>query len=98
MVTFSRKIETLSDLRSYVHKVLCDQEQLLLGAFRMTERLLTRGGRPCGMYFCVHGPRSVKISAVWDSLSGAVLFYGSSGERFHKMLLDEELQIELAAA
>ena len=97
MVTFSRKIENLDDLRSYIHKVLCDQEQLLLGAFRMTERLLTRGGRPCGLYFCVHGPRSVKISAVWDASSGAVLFYGSSGERFHKMLLDEDLQLEFAS-
>lgn len=98
MVTFSRKIENLDDLRSYINRVLCDQEQLVLGAFRMTERLLTRGGRPCGMYFCVHGPRSVKISAVWDALTGAVLFYGSSGERFHKMLLEEDLAIELSVA
>src|SRR5688572_27492157 len=98
MVTFSRKIENLDDLRAYINKVLCDQEQLVLGAFRMTERLLTRGGRPCGMYFCVHGPRSVKISAVWDALTGAVLFYGSSGERFHKMLLDDDLQLDPSVA
>lgn len=98
MVTFSRKIENLDDLRNYIHKVLCDQEQLVLGAFRMTERLLMRGGKPCGMYFCVHGPRSVKISAVWDAVQNAVLFYGSTGERFHKMMLDEDLQWELSAA
>jgi hypothetical protein len=98
MVTFSRKIENLDDLRAYINKVLCDQEQLVLGAFQMTERMLTRSGKPCGMYFCVHGPRSVKISAVWDALSNAVLFYGSSGERFHKLLLDEELQLELQTA
>jgi hypothetical protein len=98
MVTFSRKIGTLDDLRYHINKVLCDQEQLVLGAFRMTERLLTRGGKPCGMYFCVHGPRSVKISAVWDALTGTVLFYGSSGERFHKMFLDEDVQLELNAA
>lgn len=98
MVMFSRKIGNLDDLRCYINKVLCDQEELVLGAFEMTERLLTRGGKPCGMYFCVHGPRSVKISAVWDAFAGTVLFYGSSGERFHKMLLDEELQLDLAAA
>jgi hypothetical protein len=74
MVTFSRKIDTLDDLRYHINKVLCDQEQLLLGAFEMTERLLTRGGKPCGMYFCVHGPRSVRISAVWDAHTGTVLF------------------------
>ena len=96
MVTFSRKIQTLNDLRAYVNKVLCDQEQLVIGAFQMTERLLVRRGKPCGMYFCVHGPRSVKISAVWDSVSNAVLFYGSTGERFHKLLLDDELQPELS--
>ena len=98
MVSFSRKIENLDDLRTYIHKVLCDQEQLVLGAFQMTERLLTRGGKPCGMYFCVHGPRSVKTSAVWDALAGRVLFYGSTGERFHKMLLDEDLQLEINVA
>lgn len=97
MVTFTRKIGSLDDLRCCVNKVLCDQEQLVLGAFEMTERLLTRGGKPCGMYFCVHGPRSVKISAVWDAFSGTVLFYGSSGERFHKMLLDEDIRLEFAA-
>lgn len=95
MVTFSRKIQTLNDLRAYVNKVLCDQEQLVIGAFEMTERRLVRSGKPCGIYFCVHGPRSVKISAVWDSSNNAVLFYGSTGERFHKLLLDEELQAEL---
>ena len=93
MVTFSRKIENLEDLRNYINKILCDQEHLLYGAFQMTERLLVRSGRPCGMYFCVHGPRSVKVSAVWDATSKSVLFYAATGERFHKMLLDEELEL-----
>jgi hypothetical protein len=98
MATRATKFETLDDLRGFVNKVLCDRDQLEVGAFMMTERLLVRGGKPCGMHFCLHGPRSLKLSAIWDALSNAVLFYGSSGERFFKAQLDDELARELLAA
>ena len=98
MVEDSRKIQNLDDLREFVTEVLCDRDQLEIGAFPMTERILVRGGRPCGMYFCLHGPRSVKFSAIWDAFNNSVLFYGSNGERFHKASLKEEFELEIMAA
>ena len=98
MVTRASKFETLDDLRRYVNRVLCDRDQLEIGAFELTERLLTRGGKPCGLHFCLHGPRSLKLSAIWDALTNAVLFYGSTGERFFTAQLGDELAGDLLAA
>src|SRR5258708_34786359 len=63
MLTSERQIQSLDDLRNYVNETLCDFGQLEPDAFRMTERTLIRAGKPCGLYFCLHGPRSVKFSA-----------------------------------
>jgi hypothetical protein len=98
MVTSSRKIQTLDDLRAFVGEILCNRDQLELGAFPMTERVLVRGGRPCGVYFCLHGPRNVKFSAIWDAENNYVLFYGSTGERFYKTRLEDELEAAIIAA
>ncbi len=74
-------IEDLQSLRSYVQKTICEQNELEVGAFAMTERILLRSGKACGMYFCVHGPRSVKLTAIWETDRNTILFYGSNGER-----------------
>jgi hypothetical protein len=26
-----------------------------------------RGGTPCGIHFCLHGPRATKFSAIWET-------------------------------
>jgi hypothetical protein len=80
-------VQDLSDLRNYVQQTLCDQNQLELGAFEVTERILVRGRRPCGIFFCLHGPRSVKLTAIWETDRNTVLFYSSSGERVQKTQL-----------
>lgn len=72
-------------LKETVYHVLCQHERLEVGVFPMTEKVLTRRQTPCGMYFCLHGPRSVKFTAIWDSETNVVLFYGATGERFMKM-------------
>ena len=64
----------------------------------MTERVLLRGGKPCGMYFCLHGPRATKFTAIWETERNQVLFYGSRGERFLKTQLLEAPTLESAAA
>ena len=92
----SAPIRTLEDLKRFVNQVLCARDQLVLGAFQMTERLLLKAGKPCGLFFCLHGPRAVKLTAIWDAANNVVLFYSSSGERFHKTQLDEGLDVELA--
>ena len=98
MLTGARTIESLDDLRDYVNETLCDFDQLECGAFRMTERVLTRGGKPCGLYFCLHGPRAVTFSAIWETQNNTVLFYDSSGERFQKTQLVPPKHLQLAAA
>ena len=80
-------IRDLGDLRTFVHSTLCEQNQLEPGAFAVTERILLRGARPCGIFFCMHGPRSVKLTAIWETDRDTVLFYSSSGQRVLKTQL-----------
>lgn len=77
----SLQIDNLTDLRSYVQNTICQQNELQVGAFSITERVLVRGRRPCGIFFCLHGPRSVKLTAIWETDRNTILFYSSSGER-----------------
>lgn len=98
MIAHVPRLRNLEDLRGFVNSVLCDHNQLEVGAFPMTERILTRGGKPCGIYFCLHGPRAVKFSAIWETQRNTVLFYGATGERFHRVQLIEAPTLEPAAA
>jgi hypothetical protein len=90
------EIQDLDDLRSFVHSTLCEQNQLEKGAFDITERILVRGRRPCGIFFCLHGPRSVKLTAIWETQRNTILFYGSSGERTLKAQLVPAPKLALA--
>lgn len=92
------QIQSLTELQEYVYDKLCEQEQLERGAFPMTQRILARAGHPCGIYFCLHGPRSVKFTAIWEMDRNTVLFYGSTGERRHKMQLTALPALAPAAA
>jgi hypothetical protein len=92
MLARAQNIKTLDNLRDFVNKTLCLQHQLLLGAFRMTEHPLLRGGKPCGILFCLHGPRAVKFTAVWETEHNTVLFYGATGERIHRIPLLEPVE------
>src|ERR1700690_167123 len=92
MLARAQNIKNLNNLRDFVNKTLCYQHQLVIDAFRMTEHLLLRGDSPCGILFCLHGPRAVKFTAVWESERNRVLFYGSAGERLQKIQLSEPLE------
>jgi hypothetical protein len=98
MLKSEQRIDTLDDLRDYVNETLCEHEQLEIGAFHMTELLLRRGSKCCGLYFCLHGPRETKFSAIWETENNTVLFYDSTGERFLKTRLLAALCLELVAA
>jgi hypothetical protein len=80
-------IANLKDLRDYVQRQLCDQNELEVGAFQLTERVLEKRGSPCGIFFCLHGPRSVKLTAIWETTSNTIFFYGSTGERVQRIQL-----------
>jgi hypothetical protein len=88
----------MEDLSQYVNEVLCDQNELVLGVFEFTERTLVRNGRKCGKYFCLHGPRAVKFSAIWETERNTILFYGPTGERTAKVQLASNPSWETAAA
>jgi len=91
-----QQINNLEDLRDYVNNILCSQNEIELNAFRMTERLLVRSGKPCGIFFCLHGPRAVKFTAIWETDRNTILFYSASGERSHRTQLRAAPQLQLA--
>jgi hypothetical protein len=84
------ELEDLCKIRSYVSDTLCRQNDFELGVFKITERILMRHQRPCGIFFCLHGPRSVKLTAVWEMDNNSILFYGSTGERVQKTKLSDD--------
>jgi hypothetical protein len=98
MQTHCCDIHSLEQLRDYVVEVLCQRSQLKVGAYQITERVLLRGKKPCGMFFCLHGPRAVKFTAIWETDQNRILLYGSSGERIGKVQLTDAPRLEPAAA
>ncbi len=85
----SPRISDLNDLRAFVHETICENNELEINAFSMTERILVRGGRPCGLYFCLHGPRAVKFTAIWETDQNSILFYSATGERIMRTQLSQ---------
>jgi hypothetical protein len=67
-----------------------------MDAFPTSETVLKRGKfQFCGVMFCLHGPRAVKFSAIWERESNRVLFYGPTGKRYLQVeLKDANLSID----
>jgi len=93
MLAQAHDIKNLENLREFVNRTLCQKNQLLIGAFPVTEHTLLRGDTPCGIFFCLHGPRAVKFTALWESERNTLLFYGSTGERFQRTQLPMTVKI-----
>lgn len=89
MVTASNQaIKTFTDLRFFVYRAICEHHELLTDAFPTSETLLKRGERDaCGVMFCLHGPRAVKMTAIWEKEKNRILFYGPNGKRYHEIEL-----------
>jgi hypothetical protein len=79
---------SIVQLRKLVSKVLCKQSDFEEGIFSISERMLKRGQEMCGIFFCLHGPRSVKLTAVWEREDNSIRFYGSNGEKFKTINLE----------
>ncbi len=88
------EIDNLIQLKQFVSRTLCQLNDFEDGIFQITERILIRCGKKCGILFCLHGPRSVKLMAVWEAVSNSVIFYGSSGEKIQKTALAEVLDAD----
>ncbi len=83
-------IKTLEELRRYVYATLCDDHELLSDAFPTSETTIRKNnGDECGVMFCVHGPRAVNFTAIWEKRKNRVFFYGPLGERYRQTTLDD---------
>ncbi|MGH7199989.1 MAG: hypothetical protein ACREJB_05250 [Planctomycetaceae bacterium] len=85
MDTTADEIRTLDDLRSFVHRTLCEKENLLPDQFTMTEMQLFKRSRVCGLQFSLHGPRSVRLGAIWARDHNTVYLYDAGGQRYRKI-------------
>ena len=87
MVESSKRLPTLEDVRSYVAETLSRIETLDPQQYPLSQHILMRSGAPCGIHYCLHGPRAVCLTAIWDADRNAILFYSSRGERVQRTRL-----------
>jgi len=90
----TKSIHNFEEIRQYVTETLSQMELLIPDRFQLTQRLLRRSGQPCGVYFCLHGPRNVRLTAIWETDANTILFYGSRGERVQRTRLAEAPKLE----
>ena len=81
MISFKSRAIDFQTLCHTVEQRLCEIGHLVPDQFPMTQREVIRGGKSCGIYFCVHGPRSVKLTAICDFVKNTIIYYGSDGIR-----------------
>ena len=89
MVESSERLKTLDELRQYVVETLSCLESLQPERVELTQETLSRAGTPCGIQFCLHGPRAVRLTAIWETDRNTILFYGSCGRRVQRTRLVE---------
>ena len=87
-------IPSLEELCRYVADTLGSLESLKADQFQLSQQMLHRGGKPCGMHFCLQGPRALRLSAIWETDQNSILFYGSCGRRLHRTKLVQSPRIE----
>ena len=91
-------LPTLDDLRDYVFRTLCAHDHLDAKQTPFYQGVVERRGRPCGLFFQVSGPRLLKTYALWAGMENRILFYDSTGVRFHQARLSEAPDPERLAA
>ncbi len=79
----------IEDLAAFVHQVLCDKDALDPTQTPLFRTPLQRGSRLCGIVFHIEGPRLLQTSAVWSVDDDRIIFYDSTGMRFHEARLSE---------
>lgn len=91
LVDHPADVRTLQQLKDFIHTTLCRKENLLEHHFPMSELELSQNGIPCGYQFVLHGPRAVKLAAVWAQPSNEILLYDATGKRFGRIRLPNRL-------
>jgi hypothetical protein len=82
-------VPTFEDLHRHVLETLCRHDHLDPTQTPLHQAVITRRGRPCGLFFQVQGPRLLKTYAVWAGEENRVLFYDSTGARFAETRLSD---------
>lgn len=82
-------LPTQEALRAHVLQTLCAHDHLDPEQTPLRQTLITRGGKPCGLFFQVEGPRLLKTYAVWAGEEDRILFYDSGGVRFAETRLSD---------
>jgi hypothetical protein len=82
-------LPTLGELRLYVLSILCRHDNLDPEQTPLEQALITRHGRPCGLYFQVLGPRLLKNYAIWAGEEDRIIYYNCNGERVAETRLSE---------
>lgn len=86
-------IRNLEQLKHFVHRVLCNKENILAEQFGLRETRIVRQGVDCGREFWLQGPRSIRLNAIWVKDRNVVYFYDARGERFMKLQLSQVVEI-----
>lgn len=82
-------LPTLEELRRYVLNTLCSHDHLDPNQMPMHTSIVTRRGKPCGLFFQLQGPRLLRTYAVWVGEENRILFYDSTGQRFAETRLSD---------
>jgi hypothetical protein len=97
MASRTESIRSIEDLRGYIHAALCEKENLVPEQFQMREMHLVVRGRPCGVQFCLKGPRSIRLGAIWAADQNLLYFYDACGQRYMQLRLTQPVAAEQAA-
>lgn len=89
METSVASFATVDELAAYVHGVLCEKDKLEAKQTPLYRTPLVKRGRECGLVLHVEGPRLLRTSAVWTADADRIIFYDSTGTRFHTVELSE---------
>jgi hypothetical protein len=82
-------LPTLDELRQHVLHILCTHDCLDPKQTPLNESVITRRGKPCGLFFQAQGPRLLKTYAVWAGEEDRILFYDNTGMRFAQVRLSD---------
>ena len=82
-------LPTLEKLRAYVLEALCARDNLEPNATPFFQGVVIRGGKPCGLFLQIEGPRLLRTHAIWLGEENRILFYDSTGARVAETRLCE---------
>ena len=82
-------LPTLHEVCNHVLIALCRNDNLDPCQTPLHQAIITRKGKPCGLFFQALGPRLLKNFAIWAGDENRILYYNSCGERVAETHLSE---------